>query len=397
MIEIRQPEESDKAALVALMRISFNAKPAWARLIAPELHLDRFRCAYESAVMVAMAQTWQLRQWIGGSPLPMAGIAAVAALPERRGAGITSQLMRVLLEEARASGSFVSTLYPSRSAFYRRLGYEYAGLLTQYRTSLTELPAGGPMAEVRECTEADLAAVRACYSRFAAGQNGVVESMDEDWWRIRVLRRLNPDVNARAVVVEGPDGVDGYAAFQLETLPETPWGYRITCSHVVTTTLAATRSLLAYFHGFRGMGQFLCWFGPPGDPIGLLLGGGADTLQTFRSLRFMTRLLDVPRALEARGYPAVAGEANIAVRDELFPDNEGPFRIVAQEGRVHVTKIAAPVLSTPIPVSVLSSLFTGFVTVNDLVRIGLLDGADPSVPFLSSLFAAPPPWMTDFF
>ena len=394
MLDIRTPEEKDRQGLIDLMRVSFNPPGSWVRDTSPQIRLDRFRCAYEQERVVACTLVWRLAQWFGGRSMPTAGIAAVAALPERRGERITPGLMRAVLRESRESGYPLSTLYPSRAPFYRRLGYEYSGVFTQYRASLADLPAEAPGC-VQEYVDRDLPDVQACYGRVAAEQHGFVESVDEDWWRLRVLRRANPEVTTRAVVVRGGSGVEGYATFQLEPQPE-PWGFRVVCTHLISETGAATRALLAYFSGFRGLGQGLLWQGPPLDPLGHLLKGGAESISVVRSLRFMCRLLDVPGAMEARGWPQVEGEATIAVEDDLFQENNGPFQIQAQGGAVRVTRIRSGA-GTPIPIGALSALVAGGFSAHDAARVGWLDPTDPAFALLSGLFPGSACWATDFF
>ena len=51
----------------------------------------------------------------------------------------------------------------------------------------------------------------------------------------------------------------------------------------------------------------------------------------------------------------------------------------------------------PIPIGILSSMFTGYLSPFDAVRLGLLDADDPAVPFLAQLFTGPAPFMLDFF
>jgi predicted acetyltransferase len=51
----------------------------------------------------------------------------------------------------------------------------------------------------------------------------------------------------------------------------------------------------------------------------------------------------------------------------------------------------------PLPIGMLSSLYSGYLTGMDLVRLGYLVPDDPAVPVLTRLFAGPPPWMPDFF
>ena len=109
----------------------------------------------------------------------------------------------------------------------------------------------------------------------------------------------------------------------------------------------------------------------------------------------MSRLLDVPRALEARGYTPVSGEAVVAVEDPQFPDNAGPFRIRAKGGWVRVERVDAEV-KRPVPIGALSAMFTGYLRASDLARAGAIEG-DGTVEFLDELFSGPPPWTPDFF
>jgi len=110
----------------------------------------------------------------------------------------------------------------------------------------------------------------------------------------------------------------------------------------------------------------------------------------------MSRILDVPRALEARGNPAVDGDCVIAVDDPLFPENAGPFRIESNGGKVTVSPADGPAEGA-IPVGLLSALYTGYLSAFDLVRVGAIREDDPAVPVLGRLFAGPPPWSPDFF
>ena len=395
MIDIRPPQESDRPAIVGLMKIAFNPSPAWERLVAPGQPFDRLLCAYDEGRIVAMAEDWRLFQWYRGRSQPMAGVAGVTSAPERRGGGLAPEVVRAVLRRARSEGTAVSALYPSRAGVYRRLGYEYAGLLTQYRMPLSDLPASKAVG-VEEMAEGDLPGMQECYRRFASRCTGLVDSREERWWRMRVVRRWNPDVASRAVVVRGSGGIEGYATFQLDALPET-WGFRITCTHLIADTAAALGALLGYFRAFRGLGAQLAWYGPPNEPLGLLIGGGAETIQAARTVRFMTRILDVPEAFRRRGVaPDVRGEALLAVRDELFPENDGPFRVRAEEGRIEIEPATGQAVA-PIGIGALSALYAGYTSPNDLVRAGLVRGDEPSLDLLGRLFAGPTPWMTDFF
>jgi predicted acetyltransferase len=109
----------------------------------------------------------------------------------------------------------------------------------------------------------------------------------------------------------------------------------------------------------------------------------------------MLRLLDVPSALSGRGYPPVSEEFVLSVEDALFPENRGPWRVVAKDGAVSVEPVGGADLVRPISIGTLSAIYSGALSAADAVTFGLID---PSlVPALASLFGGPAPWMYDFF
>jgi predicted acetyltransferase len=113
------------------------------------------------------------------------------------------------------------------------------------------------------------------------------------------------------------------------------------------------------------------------------------------SYRWMLRLLDVVGALEGRGYPSVSEEFVLSVEDGLFPENHGPWRVVAEGGAVSVERASGAGRVRPISIGTLSSLYSGFLSARDAVALGLADEA--TAPGLARLFGGPAPWMHDFF
>jgi predicted acetyltransferase len=113
----------------------------------------------------------------------------------------------------------------------------------------------------------------------------------------------------------------------------------------------------------------------------------------------LLRLLDVVGALEGRGYPPVSDEIVLSVEDALFPENRGPWRVVAEGGAVSVTPVASGDSGAdrvrPISIGTLSSLYSGFLSAYDAVGLGLVDAS--AAPSLARMFGGPAPWMYDFF
>ena len=393
--EVRVPTEADRDAIARLISVSINSPIERVRTRVPTWPLEDLRAVYEDGRPIAVAGAFRLAQWFGGRSLPTTGIFGVATEPERRTRGLASDAVVALLRDARERGVPLSTLYPAVLRPYRRLGYEVAGSFNRHRLDLDRIPQlDGPAAAVEVLDlERDVADVRACYEAWARDQTGPVEP-DETMWRTRILARPNDDT-FRAVVARGEGGVQGFAAFSRLTVEgpiDVAFGLR--CDPLIAATGDALRGLLAYFRGHRGLGRWLEWIGPPDEPLGLLV----DDLSISIAFRYawMLRLLDVPAALEGRGIAPAEGSCTIAVRDDLFPENDGPWRLEASGGKLAVSR-AERGAGTPIPIGALSALYAGYVRPADLVRFGHLAADDAVVELLSALLAGPTPWCPFFF
>lgn len=396
MLDIHEPTKEDREgiALVAGLSFNFAMSPDIVTLPGP-------LCAFDNGRVIGTARAIPFDQWFGGARVPCAGIAGVAVLPEYRGRGVAAAIMWQLLERRRSQGEVVSALFPANSQLYRQLGYEFAGLRPEFRAPVTDLPVS--KVGVREMAVGEMAQVMACYSRYAAAHNGPVESSAPAHWADHILAHQGEGTHQRTVVVPGDGGLDGYASYFVDRWEND--GYSVHCKHLVALTSPALLGLLGHFRRFENAARELVWRGPPSTaPVGLALGSTAFTI-TPGLRRWMLRLLDVPRALEARGYPGQSGEVVIAVDDPLFPENAGPWLLQVANGRAQVGPAPsgpgagepARPGAKPLPAGLLAALYAGLATPADLVLMGAIDASDPRLPTLSALFAGPVPWMPDFF
>ena len=389
-VEFRQATRDDIQTLGALWRLSFNPPREFVDTLPDRLRVERVLVATIGDRIAATAQGFDMRQWFGGQPVSMVGVASVATHPLHRSTGLGTEVVAKLLQHARDRGHVLSTLYPATVPVYRRLGYEYAGVFTRYRVPLTSLPSG-PATELDEVPE-DGEPVKGMYERLAERENGLTVGVDDDWWPSRVFNRWSS--SAKGSVMTAGDLPDGYAAYRQESAPD-GWSYRLACTHLLAGSREAGLALLAYFRRFKGVGSELEWHGPPTEPLALLMP--EQSLTPVWVFRNMSRILDVPGALESRGYPDVSGSATFAVEDDLFPDNRGPFLLEAAGGRVQISRTPNGTPAKAIPVGSLTSMFTSHVTPAQAARMGLVDPSHPALELFGRLFAGPAPWTPDFF
>ena len=374
--------------------LNFSRERAIAR--SPLWPLEDMRVAIEDGKVVATAGDFRFDQWFGGRTIGCSGVWGVATLPEHRAGGLATACIRALLDRARERGWPLTALFPAVLTPYRKMGYEIAGVFIRHRVPLDALPPGDdtlPGVELADLSR-DIADMHAAYREWISTSTGPAEPVTDDLW----ISRLTPasdDDTGRTVIVREDDRITGVASFSRVTEPGLlDVAFGVDCRALFAVTPAAQRALWAYFRGYRGLGTWLQWVGPPNDPIAL---GSLDAF-VERPYRYdwMLRLLDVPAAFEARGYPAIDAEATFAVEDPMYPDNTGAWHLAISGGQASVERVDDHE-RRPLTIGVLSSMFSGYLRAPDAVRLGHLDADDPAVDALAAILDGPDPWTPFFF
>lgn len=333
-------------------------------------------------------------QWFGGRSVPCVGIAAVVVAPEHRGSGVGSGMMRAALIEMRAMGYAISTLYASSQGVYRRVGYEQAGHCIRYRIPIHSLPArqslqsGDDALTVRAFSETEAPLLHRLYAVRARQTNGQLDRHPYFWDGILDSKHV-----PNRYLVERDGMPEGYVVY---FQGKEPGGKdrELFARDLVAITPAAGRRLLAFLADHRRVGDTLSWHGTPADSLFLQLP--EQDYSVVYLDQWLIRIIDVPAALTARGYPAgVTAELHLEVRDELFPENAGRFIFTVANGRAEGHPGGEGRIT--LDIRGLSAIYTSFLPPAAVQTAGLLDGPDEDLALLASVFAGPAPWMPDHF
>jgi predicted acetyltransferase len=110
----------------------------------------------------------------------------------------------------------------------------------------------------------------------------------------------------------------------------------------------------------------------------------------------MLRVVDVPRAMAARGWPrGVKVDLHFDVVDELVAENAGAWRVRISGGEAHAARGGDGAIR--VDVRALACLYTGYLSPFELRRIGKLRADDAAVDALAEAFAGSAPWMCEMF
>ncbi len=290
--------------------------------------MEHVRVFRESGAPVACLLQIPMGHWFGGRMVPMIGIAAVGSAPENRGRGAAERLMTATVRELHRRKVPVSTLYPATRALYRRSSYEIAGGRYQGSSRIGALKVRATEPAVRPATAADTPAIEALYREHATRMNGFLERGDYVWNRIRAPRIGSPP---RAYLIEGERGLEGYfyVTHRPSTTPELV-DLRVT-DQVMTTGAAARRALAFFAHHWTLTDKVFVSTGPA-DPFAFAFPEESFKFELWH--HFMLRVVDVERALAARGYaPGLEIEVELDVRDEQIPENAGRYVLAIADGK----------------------------------------------------------------
>jgi len=342
--------------------------------------------------ILARAAGFRIAHWFGGKRIDAIGVAGVTVSPEARGRRYGTRIVERLLDDALVDGTAsLSSLYPATLQIYRTLGYGDAFHRSGYRVPLGKLPtAPSDSVTVREMSDADLPLLVDTYARFAQAQNGLL-ARDTVWWGDRVLTDAHP---FRYLAFRGEECV-GWLIHGFERHKD-DWKQDLVARDLVWFDLDAARALLGVAALHRSTCVDLTWTGPIDEPLHaaqLDHAIGAD-----HRFRAMLRLLDVPTALAARGYPPLTDtEVTLRVLDPGRPSNEGPWRLSVAKGAATVTAGDPAAVSATVTVQALASLYSSLLSARDAVRIGALEADPDTVTALEAIFSGPTPWLGDFF
>jgi len=357
-------EEADREASFRLERVSFgpgSPDDEWRRL--------RARSAVGLVAEVdgrLAGQLWvrPYGQLFGGCSVPMAGIAGVGVEPWARGRGVALALLDAALGAAHQAGQAVSALYTDVPPLYRRRGWEWAGVLEGLTLPPAELaPRVRAVAvEVRPAEAHDLDDLHRCYQAVAAAQDGMLDREGPSF--------SLPEVLTLDVVALCPGR--GY-------LTATRRRDRLQVHDLVALDEEAGRALLHLISSFAGTVSRidLC----PTDPAALgPLAGGVLTGEV-QVTPWMLRVVDLPAAVAARGWPGAAWLADAAldleVVDPWAPWHAGRWRLVVEGGAVRCERGGTG--SVSVQARALGPWFAGGTPTSSLRRAGLLDGGDATL------------------
>jgi predicted acetyltransferase len=392
-IEVRVPRPDEAEAAYAVCHEAFTNRPERREVWLATKRMDDFLCAWAGDELVATTETIPAGQYFGGRSVPMGAVASVAVRPDHRGRGLAPRLLSTAIEQMHERELVISTLHPATTRFYRGLGWEIAGqfgVRSVPASALAALPPGEPEC-MRPSAYDDRELVRECYARAAPAIEGSVDRSESFWaaWE----REL--DVPHRYLYVYDAGGrIDGYVTYdQIETRRQ--WGFALTVHELVAVDAEAMLTLWRHVGSHATMVDEVTVLAAPLDALALLLP--EQVVRLVDANHWMTRVIDAPGAIAARGFPSgIRATVELELIDRSAPWNDHRFVLDVSDGRGTLQRGGSG--EVRVTVNGLASLYTGWASATTLAAAGLVDRAgNTALRTLDAMFAGPPPCLFDDF
>ena len=406
-VEIRRVRDDELPAFVDALSTGFLERPDVAKVvdeIRPLWDLDRTWAAFDGSSICGTFRSWATELTVlGGARLPAAAVSAVAVLPTHRRRGIMRSMVAAEHGAARERGEAFGLLYAAEYPIYGRFGYgpacrEATWTLDARATFLA--PSTGTV-EIARPDETTREAIKEVFEVIRERSPGEIQRRPYRWdfdlgkpsvwgevWKGFVALRR-----------DASGAVDGYVRY---SRPEERWEQgqprntvKVDELHALDDEayvtlwrfLAETDWVATVTAGRRSPRERLPWY----------LANARDARPTDLDDAMWIRLLDVPRALEGRTYPAEGSLVLEVVDGEATGGRTRLLLDATLDGATcRATDRSADLT---IDVSALSAAYLGGPRLSDVViatgfdehRAGALAEAE------RLLRAADEPWCSTFF
>ena len=335
--------------------------------VAPSVEPDRTFGAYDGEQVVGGGSIFSFDVTVpGGAALPSAGVTWVGIMPTHRRRGALRMLMTRMFEDARQRGEPLAVLWASEGSIYQRFGYGLSTLASSIDLEheraqlLSTSPAVGTvrLVDIDEARrvlppifEHNRSQIPGFYSRSA------------QWWELDILADFKwARRGGRA---------DAYAIYRArqEWANSVP-GSELSVQEILALDADALREMWRFIFGIDLIKRITTRTGSVDEPLLLMLAEPRRVNLRLRDGMWL-RVLDVPAALERRGYSA-DGTIVLEVRDEFMPDAGGRFRLTAKGGRGAVER-TTDAAEMALDASDLGAVYLGGFSFADLARAGRTD------------------------
>jgi predicted acetyltransferase len=352
---------------------------------------------------ISTCGAYSRRLTVPGGSVPAAAVTVVTVQPSFRRKGLLTEMMRHQLYDVRKREEPVALLWASESAIYGRFGYGQASpqvrlsgntKTTAFRPDVDLGP--GSVGEVER--DQAIPVIKRLHQALLPERVGALNRND-DWWNVKWHDpepwRRGASAYRFALHYDRRGRPDGYVAFRVKNNWEES-GAEVIIDELDAASGAARGALWRFVLDLDLVRRFTRHGAPLDEAVRYLV---SDLHSVKAELQDGTyaRLVDVPRALEARRY-LIELDVIIRVEDPLFRQNTGTFQLAGGPEGASVTRGRGRA-DLVMNIRDLGAIYLGGTSLLALARAGLvIERTKGAAAATSAAFASfQSPFCPDFF
>jgi predicted acetyltransferase len=373
--------------------------------VRPTVEADRTFGAYDGEDIVGGGSIYSFDVTVpGGEAVPSAGITWVGIMPTHRRQGALRQLMSRMFDDARRRAEPLAVLWASEGSIYQRFGYGLSTLASSVdleRERAIFNSAAEPFGATHVISIDD---AREAFTPIFESNRARIPgfySRSQIWWDVEVLADFKwsrRGFDKRFFALHETDGhADAYAMYRVrhDWVNSVP-GSELQVGEIMALDGDALREMWRFIFGIDLIKRYTTRSGPIDEPLLLMVAEPRRVNLRLRDGMWL-RILDVPEALQRRGYSA-DGTIVLDIADNFLPDVGGRFRVTTSGGRGQVERTDdAPDLE--VDASDLAAVYLGGFTFEGLARAGRTNEIAPGARARADamFYSAAPAWCPQTF
>jgi len=408
---IRQANSSDAEAISSLLSKSFIEDQNIVRLSIENNPRYRISDMYVvedkllSSGIVGCLRITPFEVYARGQRMPMAGLAAVAVLPEARRRGIAEVLIEDSIRKMYEFGYPISMLYPFRHRFYKKYGYAFVGSAVQYEIPSNEVLDFEERVRVRTAQRQDRNKIKRAFNDNIERNGSFTIARSDNFWEMVVFpKALDVYIYEEPSPTTGKMECGGYVMYEL--VKEANHEPVLVVKEFVGLGAKAHRALWGFIGGLREQVSKIRYLAPVDYPMHLFLREPVEynfrrlffEYKTFGSLAcgFMLRIINVKDALKYLIAPVESPiDFTIQIKDSLIAINSRVFHVHIHLGETVVEETHVPA-NVEMGVETFSQIYSGYLRVRDAVSYGLVEIDKTLVERLDRVFEWRQPYIYQF-
>lgn len=311
--EIRRIREEELPEFVESLSVGFLDRPDVGRVaeeLKPLWDLDRTWGAFEGDHVVGTFRSWPTELTLPGcGQLPAGAVSAVTVMPTHRRRGVLRAMVAAEHAAMRERGEAVALLYASEYPIYGRFGYGHGvtsatWTLDARATSFLGQPVGG--VDIAKVGEESRDAIKGVFEAWRARQPGEIRRRDVRWDFDLGLRESAWDPRWKGFLAVHRDAagtIDGYARYRSEDKWERRQPHNVlTIDDLCALTDDAYLALWRFLAETDWVATIKAERRHFSERLPWIITNARAAVPSEIGDSLWVRLLDVPRALEARSY-----------------------------------------------------------------------------------------------